>query len=235
MKQSLKWIFLSSVLALSLAGPVAARQGDGPGARPTPPPPRDRECTHGCRETYRQCVGTGREAFGICAEATCSEQRAAVTAACGDGSGEHGRMQASEACQQARAAARECLAPCFTEFRATLDTCRADGKTCGEACPVATPRPTPAPKDPTCVSACRTSLNTCLSDARTTLIACNEQCADEVQAARTACTSGRSEACRAARQAAGECLEPCGKGLRDASRSCLDAAHTCAEACTIAQ
>jgi len=107
----------AAVVALAwAAAPVAAFD--------RPPLPPANECVAACMEASRACEAPIREAAHACIEeAGCVPLIAAARAAC-----EADRE--SEECESARAAARECVAPCKAEARAGVAACRSAALAC---------------------------------------------------------------------------------------------------------
>jgi hypothetical protein len=95
------------------------------------------------------------------------------------------------------------------------------------------PSPNPDSKDPVCARDCASVLRECLATARDDSQTCrSDNCAQLLAAVEAACHGdGESDACRAAREAAFDCLRDCRDGLQDDTRTCVRAHETCVRAC----
>jgi hypothetical protein len=208
----------SSVFALLVFALVAPALGQGPGrdGRLGPNPLKDRQCLHECRREELACLKAAREAAAPCF-AGCKELIDAAHEACA-------ADPQSEACQEAAAAARACLGPCYDQYRPAARECKAEGKACARACPFLGERP--------CVARCRAAHAHCVADARAALIECRRDCDDEALAARVACADDPdSAACEAAREALHACLAPCRAGLQHDLDECGDTRRECVQEC----
>ena len=101
-----------AIATFFLASPVEARNAE------------DRECVRGCAASFKECRGLGNEDFRTCrTDAGCSELRGVAKAICGDDADE-------AACEEARGAVRDCVAPCREALKAEAGACREDGLAC---------------------------------------------------------------------------------------------------------
>lgn len=93
----------------------------------------------------------------------------------------------------------------------------------------------PNKKDPECVGDCRDAFRECMTDVREDVHLCVEtNCADAIVAARNACQADPgSEACRAARAAARECVGACREAARPAVQACRETLRLCVGACPV--
>lgn len=116
---------LSTRKTLTLAAVAAALIWTAPaGAFERPPLGEANECVVDCREANRACEAPVREALRACIEENgCDVLLDAARAACE-------ADPESEECESARAAARECVAPCKEAQRSGLAECRSELLTC---------------------------------------------------------------------------------------------------------
>jgi hypothetical protein len=89
--------------------------------------------------------------------------------------------------------------------------------------------------DPACVADCREAAEDCREDALAKAKLCaTVDCADEKQAARTACHANRdSDACHDAQAAAQACIQDCRADFQDALAACHKALRACVAACPL--
>ena len=211
-------LIVPALLAVALAGPVSAHEREQGMLK-------DRSCLSACRQQARTCLDAPRTAARMCVQSTCSEKLSAVQTACASD-------YRSDACKAARQVAQDCLAPCRDALKTAVGTCWTDTDSCVTACPDREPAAAPTPKDPACVSGCRTAFGACVQPLQDTAKQCRDACSALTADARKTCTNAlRSPACRDAQRAAYECLEPCASSLAKTTRACLSTAHDCAASC----
>ena len=84
--------------------------------------------------------------------------------------------------------------------------------------------------DPACASEC--GARECLQAAKQDFRSCVETtCAAEHEAAEAACADGRSEECKAAREALRSCGEPCREALQADRQACREETSACLASC----
>lgn len=107
-----------------------------PNRQPPPEPgSKDPACVGTCATALGTCLGTVRDAAQSC-RSDCGPKIDAAQAACVG-------ARRSQACQDARQAVYECLAPCDDGLRTATNTCLSTAGSCVNACPPANPGPTP--------------------------------------------------------------------------------------------
>lgn len=205
-------------------GPVDVRPhgpGDGPGRvdRPALPEPRDPVCILDCRQELRECLVSVSEKARACRE-ECAPLMEEARAACE-------ADPESDACAEARAAARDCARGCREDVRGARRECLQSARECMGNCDVIV-------LDRECVRSCRGELAECLSAAHDQYRVCRKDCGDLVRALHEACADRwGSDDCRDAREATRLCLAPCRWAFSGDWRACLAELRDCLATCQL--